>query len=265
MPTFKVQSNALPKIKNVMAMIDGVAEAPVSRAVVKEMSLLVGDIARTSMYGFIDGAARMNPKKLHHVYEWNKPGNRNYRLYYITDPVVGRAYRGKTFINMNIIFRQSKMPVPPTGFPKENKKHVFKFKAQVMEKGKPIQIFPKNGEFLVFRSPEYRNRRGRKSEDSFIFARSVKVMHPGGKEVKNGLRETVVAFKAVDLESKIANNTLVRGMEREFTRAAKGIAYNQASGRTFQSTHYKNMTKMKTARELINYLRASRYVYKAER
>jgi hypothetical protein len=262
--SYKIQSNALPKISNVMAMIDGTMEATVSRSVVQEMSSLIGDITRVAVYNFVDSSARLNKKRLHHVYEWNKTGNRNYRLFYITDPVVGRAYRARTFINLNVTFRQSKTPVPKTGFPNE-RTHTFKYKAQVMEKGKSIKIAPKNGEFLVFLNPDLKGKRGRKGKDDFVFSRGVTVKHPGGKEAKNGFKETLAAFYAVDVQSKIVSNSLIKGLERQLARSIKGTAFNESSGRTFQKTYYKNMTKLKTARDLIAYMKQTKYIYKAER
>jgi hypothetical protein len=264
MVSVSIKSNSLPKIKNVMAMIDGTMHGAVRRSTVNEMSGLIGDIARVSLYNFVDASARINPKRLHHVYEWNKIGNRNHRLYYVTDPIVGRAYRGKTFITMNVNFLNSKTRVPPAGFPYE-RAHVFKLKAEIMEKGKSLKIFPKRGRFLVFLHPDAIGKRGRKAKNDFVFATKVTVKHPGGKLAKNGFKETLSAFYAVDIQSKIVNNSLVKGLERQLARSIKGVAFNRASGRTFQATHHRNMTSMKTSRELIEYMKSIKYVAKAER
>jgi hypothetical protein len=262
--SYKIQSNALPKITNVMSMINGTVEAPVSRAVVKEMSALVGDITRAALYNFVDSSARLNKKRLHHVYEWKKTGNRNHRLFYITDPIVGRAYRARTFINLNITFRESKTNVPKTGFPYE-RSHIFKHKAEKMEKGKPIKIKPKNGEFLIFLNPDLKGKRGRKGKNDFVFSKGVTINYPGGKEAAGGFKETIASFYSVDIQSKLIKDPLIRGLERQWSRSINGTAFNQASGKTIQSVYYKNMTKNKTARDLITYMKQTKYIYKAER
>jgi hypothetical protein len=91
---------------------------------------------------YLDSQARMNPKSLHHMYEWKKTGNKNARLFTLnilsTD---GLSFK----IASN--FLPSKSAVPNKF---GSRKHVFINKASVMEAGMPLVIRPRFAERLVF-------------------------------------------------------------------------------------------------------------------
>ena len=91
---------------------------------------------------YVDSQSRMNPKSLHHMYEWKKTGNKGARLFNLkvlsTD---GLSFK----ITSN--FLPSKSSVP-NEFGK--RRHVFINKASVMEAGMPLVIRPKFAERLVF-------------------------------------------------------------------------------------------------------------------
>ena len=91
---------------------------------------------------YIDSQARVNPKSLHHVYEWNKvgiPGSRLFKLNVSNSS--GLSFKiGSTFL-------PSKSSVP-NNFGK--KRYVFANKASIMEAGMPLVIRPRAAERLVF-------------------------------------------------------------------------------------------------------------------
>lgn len=91
---------------------------------------------------YVDSQARMNPKSLHHVYEWNKTGNKGARLFSL-------SVLSSTGLSFKITskFLPSKASVP-NNFSK--RKHVFINKASVMEAGMPLTIRPRSAERLVF-------------------------------------------------------------------------------------------------------------------
>ena len=93
---------------------------------------------------YIDSQARVKPRSLHHVYEWNKAGVPTARLFKLhTIDQGGLSFR----INYN--FKLSKSSVP-TKNKKQKKKYVFANKADVIEAGMPIVIRPRSAERLVF-------------------------------------------------------------------------------------------------------------------
>ena len=91
---------------------------------------------------YVDAQARMNPKSLHHVYEWKKVGNKTARLFKLKKV----STDGLNF-KVTSSFIPSKASVPNT-FGK--RRHVFANKASVMEAGMPLVIRPKSAERLVF-------------------------------------------------------------------------------------------------------------------
>ena len=91
---------------------------------------------------YVDSQSRINPKSLHHMYEWKKTGNKGARLFNLKV----LSTEGLSFkITSN--FLPSKSSVP-NEFGK--RRHVFINKASVMEAGMPLVIRPKYAERLVF-------------------------------------------------------------------------------------------------------------------
>ena len=91
---------------------------------------------------YVDSQARVNPKSLHHMYEWKKVGVPSSRLFNL-------RVAGTSGLSFKIVseFKPSKSMVP-TNFGKS--RHVFTNKASVMEAGNPVTIRPRNAERLVF-------------------------------------------------------------------------------------------------------------------
>ena len=120
---------------------------------------------------YIDSKARIQPRSLHHVYEWGKTGNSQHRLFKLNSiDGLGLSFK------VNYEFKISKSSVPSKN-KMQKKKYVFANKASVMEKGMPIVIRPKSAERLVF-----------EMNGITVFmpkGASVMVKRPGGSGVKN--------------------------------------------------------------------------------
>ena len=91
---------------------------------------------------YIDSQARTKPKSLHHVYEWNKTGNPDARLFKLID-----FGQNKLSFKIKYEFLESKTNVPSKRI---NKKYKFPNKAYVMENGIPVTISPRAAKRLVF-------------------------------------------------------------------------------------------------------------------
>lgn len=120
---------------------------------------------------FIDSQARLKPKSLHHVYEWNKVGQASGRLFKINKlDSTGLSFK------LNYEFKLSKTSVP-TKNRSQRSRYIFSKKASVMEKGMPIIIRPKSSERLVF-----------EIDGNVVFmpkGQSVTVKSPGGRASTN--------------------------------------------------------------------------------
>ena len=117
-------------------------------------------------FGFyMDNLARRDNASFHHIYENDKVGSPNARLFYYTIT----ATSGNPSIQYT--FRDATVP--------ENSGQVFRKRAFIMEAGNPITIRPRNGKVLVF------DLDGEK-----IFTKKSYVPNPGGTEVSGAFART---------------------------------------------------------------------------
>lgn len=120
---------------------------------------------------FIDSNARVNPKSLHHVYEWYETGNKNSRLFEVKYTV---SNVGLSFITN---FKQSQTI-------KDGSRTPFYNKAKIMEDGTPVVIEPRNSDVLVF-----------EDVDGEVFVKGpVYVDNPGGDAAVGAFEKTINTF-----------------------------------------------------------------------
>jgi hypothetical protein len=106
---------------------------------------------------YVDSNARVSPQLLHHVYEWNKSGSPEARLFDVNYAVTGAG------LSFNSTFRQSSSIKQGSTVP-------FYDKARIMENGIPVTIMPKK-KVLVFEE---------NGEEVFT-SQPVIVSNPGGE------------------------------------------------------------------------------------
>lgn len=118
---------------------------------------------------YVDAKARSNPSSLHHVYEWNKTGTLDARLFKLNM----KGADGISFkISTELLPSKSLVPTK-----KGKHRHVFVNKASLIESGKPVVIKPRYSERLVFEI---------NGETVFMpKGQSVTVNRPGGKKATN--------------------------------------------------------------------------------
>ena len=118
---------------------------------------------------YVDAKARTKPKSLHHVYEWERTGNSESRLFKLN------LMESSTLsFKLDYEFKISKTY---SGNSTSKKKYKFPNKAFIMENSIPVTISPRSSRRLVF-----------KINDFTIFmpeGASVKVANPGGKASTN--------------------------------------------------------------------------------
>ena len=126
---------------------------------------------------YIDAKARVSKRSLHHVYEWDRAGQKTARLFKLNK-----------IDSEGLSFKVGYDFLPSKTFAKSesNRRHVFVNKASVMEAGMPLKIAPKHSERLVFESNGYT-----------VFmpkGASVTVRRPGGAGVKNAFQMAYTQF-----------------------------------------------------------------------
>lgn len=146
-----------------------IAKLTKNKAFQNKFSKIIFDQINKDFPEYIDSQARIKPKSFHHVYEWKKTGNPSSRLFKLNK----LSQDGLSF-SINYEFLPSKVGVP-TRMP--SKKHVFRDKAFIMEKGEPLIISPRSSKRLVF-----------SMDGVTVFmpeGAPVTVKRPGGPSVKN--------------------------------------------------------------------------------
>ena len=244
MPSIKIKTNAVVAINNSMAYMQGVAEAPKDAMVNHEIGKAFASIAKRSLSSFIDQEARLSPASMHHVYEWGQLGKPTGRLWKIES-----TYKPGV-IAISSDFRQSRTYVPLT--PGTKRRHKFTFKADVMEKGKPVTIKAKNANALFFYS---------KSGDPVFIpkSRSVVIKSPGGKFVKGAYAKTLRRFQgSARLLADIEQSGILKRLELAQKASGMDMPSSVATGST-PSTFIK-MAKGNSARHINQVTR----MYKAD-
>lgn len=148
-----------------MGFIDGVRDGK------KKFLDSIGASTIETLKNYIDTMARVDEQMLHHVYEWNKTGSPEARLFDINYVVKGNG------LSISSSFRQSSSV-------KSGSKVPFYDKARIMESGIPVTIRPKMAQALSF-----------ESNGETVFTKSpVSVSDPGGQAVQGGFEKTFDRF-----------------------------------------------------------------------
>ena len=131
----------------------------------------LGGFVAEALGKYVDARARVNPAKLHHVYEPGQSGNEGARLFRIS------AEAGKTTIRFYGKFVDSSETPNNGGDP-------FVNRAEIMENGIGITISPRRSNVLAFDV----------DGETVFTASSIYIAHPGGDGVAGSFGSTVEDF-----------------------------------------------------------------------
>lgn len=193
----------MKEIHNVLeyanGFVDGAKRA--KPVMMKNISYKIKEI----LYAYIDTTARMEPEKLHHVYEWYRIGSPEARLYDLDCVVTGVG------ISISYTFSQSRSVKSGSNVP-------FYSKAQIMESGTPVTIRPNTAKALVFEEGGH----------TVFTKKPVNVTNPGGA-VQGEFHETLKTFFNNYLSQVFLEVTGIRGQledmsdfKRNFSGAKTG-------------------------------------------
>ena len=132
---------------------------------------ILGGYTAEALGHYIDSKARTNPNMLHHIYEWNKVGDKGSRLFTfnVNATKTNISFMGK-FLTSKSVSSTSSEPFPN--------------KAEIMENKIAITIEPRNSDVLVF-----------EDEGETVFtASSIYIANPGGDEVAGSFGKVVDEF-----------------------------------------------------------------------
>lgn len=120
---------------------------------------------------YVDSNARVNPEMLHHIYEWDRVGSPDARLFDFNYTVSNLG------LSIMSSFRQSTTVKNGSNVP-------FYDKARIMEDGIPVRIVPKKADVLAF-----------EENGEMVFTKGpVEVDNPGGTQVAGSFERVVDGF-----------------------------------------------------------------------
>jgi hypothetical protein len=131
----------------------------------------LGIVTKELLEEYIDANARVNPKALHHIYEWYKVGSPDARLYNINYTV---SNLGLSFVST---MKQSTSIKDGSSVP-------FYNKAKIMEEGTPVTIKPTRADVLVFED----------GGETVFTKGKVVIQSPGGTETTGSFQKVVDTF-----------------------------------------------------------------------
>lgn len=166
--------------KEISLKLGGIEELS-SATVLDELASAVFTLGAKAFKKAVDLEAKANPKRYHHIYEWNQTGMAIGRLFFLYKE---STTDGNLVIKPGFVKSKNKVPVDPallapgrTGKSVASR-HVFRDKASIMEAGKPI-IYRASKNLPIADNGSVR----------FIAAGTIiKNYNPGGKEVKGSFQ-----------------------------------------------------------------------------
>ena len=181
------------KLNNVVQYSNGFFEGVEMERI--HFNRILGGYTAEALGYYIDSKARSNPDSLHHIYEWNRVGDKGARLFSFNVNAT----------KSNISFSGKFMPSKSIS---ENSSQPFTNKAEIMENKIAITIEPKNSDVLVF-----------EDDGELVFtASSVYIANPGGDKVAGSFGAVVDEFFSVYFTNSVLA-PVVKDLEniREFT------------------------------------------------
>lgn len=175
------------------------AEIETSKSFKERFNKIIFDQIDRDFGDYIDAQARTKPKSLHHVYEWQKTGMKDSRLFKLN-----KLESEQLGFSVSYKFKMSKSAVTNKY---SKRKHVFKNKAEIMEKGIPVVVAPRFAERLVFDS-------GLGYTVFMPKGASVTITRPGGVAAKQSFESAYRRF----FNSNLINLSIKKsGFEKIFT------------------------------------------------
>ena len=166
----------------------------------------LAEVIKEAFYKYLDSTARLDPDRLHHMYEWGQVGVDKARLFKI------EAFSGRQSIRFVTEFMQSTSVSPTANEP-------FVNKAEVMESGTTVTVSPSSGGVLAFTGDD---------GDTVFTTEEVTITNPGGN-VAGQFGAVARDFFTNYLDQALLKE-LIKDMETpdEFTRGwGKGMNYSK--------------------------------------
>ena len=169
--------------------------------------------------------AAQNPKKYHHMYEWNKIGNNNQKLFKVKR---GNLGAGDLSITFNFGKSNTSVPIPAAlrvpgrSGRSVKKRSIFQNKADVMESGRPVTFTTR--QYIAFLS-------GNDDKIHFLPPRTlVQILNPGGRLTTGSFDKYVVRWYSKRVDQTLRSSGLFDNIGKAVAKTLnqKGTGKSQA-------------------------------------
>ncbi len=207
--TLKLEIDTKQLVENLNGLTTNL-ESLTSPKILDQISRAVFSITGKRFMIDVDNYSKMNPKKMHHVYEWGRTGQSTARLFILKRSSI---LDGSLIISTD--FLSSRMPVPinpellmpgKTG-KVVSRKNIFANKAEVMEAGTPVSFTAKRVLAMV----------GSNGIAFIAPGTKINILHPGGLQTKN-------AFATYLLEWYTKNGNRIMDSSGLYERIANDVS-----------------------------------------
>jgi hypothetical protein len=223
--TVKLEVDTAALVKDLDGVLAGIKELTKPK-VLDEISRAVFSITGERFMIAADNYARVNPKKMHHVYEWGNIGRSNARLFELRRAAI---LNGSLVISSNFLPSRLPVPVSPellmpgvTG-KSVSRRSIFANKAEVMEAGTPVSFNAKR--VLAFMG-----------NNGIAFIKpgtQINILHPGGIQTKNAFAEYMLNWYTQNgneiMDSSGLYERIANDVSNVLSSSRSGIAQVQAA------------------------------------
>jgi hypothetical protein len=172
--------------------------------------ILYKDVIKTlefNLGSYIDRNAINHPARLHHVYEWERIGEPDARLWALVPRSDGKR------LTVGYTFLPSKTYVPIKDELEPGTKHIYANKAGMMESGKPVFVKPLPGNKYIRFIPK---------SGGIVFSKGVYIRHSGGYQVHEGFQGTFFSYFRTGYGSRVFNASSEK-VRISVTRAGRDV------------------------------------------
>lgn len=211
MITLKVSNSDVSKINSELSLkVKGIEELK-SKTVLEELANAIFTLSGKAFIKAMNIEAKGNPKKYHHIYEWNRIGVSSQKLFVLYKQ---SSRDNRLVIKPAFIKSTTKVPIarelliPGRTGKSVAKRSVFRDKASVMESGKPI-IYRASKPLPIPQNGKLR----------FVAAGTIiKNYNPGGKEVKGSFDKFFNYWFNNKVDLAIKSSGLIEKIDQETAR-----------------------------------------------
>jgi hypothetical protein len=213
MITLKSNSGDIEKfLHEINLKVEGM-QAMINPDVLTEINNAIFTVSSRRFVRALNLAAKVEPKKFHHIYEWGQVGKNVKRLYRLTKDLSSGSY-----LRIGASFTQSKTPVPIPAKLLEmgrtgkavSARNIFKDKAEVMESGIGIS-------YQARRTLAFLNSAG---NIAFIPAgQIVNILNPGGTQVKGAFEKFFREWYAINTVKVVQSSGIMSSLQDAIVNA----------------------------------------------